>query len=224
MRFVFPEINNVFEFKENFINTLVIENRSLLLRLIKDISSSLNGFEGLSVLSKNYSPISIQKNAELIHNFVDFDINNKALITKIISSLEKVSLDEENYLKTQKLMCDIENSISDWAFNFPCDIVSTKITPLSIIKAVGIELRDSYEGIRGEAEKILDYMELVREFENEKLFIILNMRSFFEDEIVETFIKTVLTHGFKVLMIESKSYSLLKNEKRFTVDEDLCEF
>ena len=224
MRFVFPEINNVFEFEIGFVNTIVIENRTLFSKILRDISTSIEGNEGLSVLSENYVPIPIQKNVELLHDFLNFNINSKPLITKIISALEKVSLDEEHYLETQKLMADIENRISNWAFGFPCDIVASKANPASILKGVGIEIRDSYEGTAGEAEKIIDYMELVREFDREKLFITVSMRSFFEDDVIKKFMQTVVSHDFKVLMIENKAYSLLDEEKRLTVDEDLCEF
>lgn len=224
MRFVFPEINNVFEFKGNYINTLVIENRALLLRLMKDIHQSIGGNDGLSVLSKEYVPISMTKNAELISDFINFDINNKTLLSKIITVLEKVSLNETYYYSTNELLGEVEKSISLWAFDFSCDIITKKITPAALMKAAGIELRNSYEGVLGDAEKILDYMELVREFDHDKLFITLNMRSFFEDDVIESFLKTAISHEYKILMIENKAYNVLLQEKRFTIDEDLCEF
>lgn len=224
MRFAFYDINNLFEFKSGYVNTLIIENRPLFLKLLKDIHSSIEGADGLSVLSKNYTPISMQKNAEIISDFVNFDINSKSLISKITSAIEKVSLDESHYMQTMELLGEIENHISLWAFDLPCHVSPSKINVSSILKGVGIEIKDGYEGKFGEAEKILDYMELVREFEREKLFFTINMRSFYDDEIVERFMSTVNSHEFKVMMIENKSYSLLPFEKRFTVDEDLCEF
>lgn len=224
MRFVFYEINNVFEINNGFVNSLVIENRDLFFRLLKDVSLAVEGIEGSAVLSKEHKPISFPKNVEILSDFINFDINNKSLITKITSALEKASLDEENYMETQRLMGEIEVQLSKWAFEFPCDIVPTKITPLSLIKSAGIELRNSYEGRFGEAEKLLDYMELVREFDCDKLFITVNMRAFFADDIVEKFIETVISNEIKLLMIENKSYSILKGEKRYTIDEDLCEF
>ena len=82
----------------------------------------------------------------------------------------------------------------------------------------------NYEGESGDAERLLDYMELVREFDRPKLFITVNMRSFLSDEIIEKFLKTAINHEHKLLMIESKGYLLLKHEKRLTVDQDLCLF
>ena len=57
--------------------------------------------------------------------------------------------------------------------------MATKISVTTLFKAIGIELHDDYEGEYGAAEKLIDYMELVREFDRDKVFITINMRSFF---------------------------------------------
>ena len=66
--------------------------------------------------------------------------------------------------------------------------------------------------------------ELVREFDRDKLFVTVNMRTFFADGIMERFLETVRSHEFHVLMLESQSYARLAPEKRITIDADLCEF
>ena len=73
-------------------------------------------------------------------------------------------------------------------------------------------------------ERILDYMELVRELDRDKLFIMINMRSYFSDEDMERFVNTACLHDFKLLLLESISHKRLKNTKRYTVDDYLCEF
>ena len=73
-------------------------------------------------------------------------------------------------------------------------------------------------------EKIFAYMELVRELDRDRLFIMVHMRSYFSDEDMERFVESVCLHDFKVLLLESNAYSRLKNTKRYIVDEDLCEF
>lgn len=74
------------------------------------------------------------------------------------------------------------------------------------------------------AEKIIDYIELVREFLGDKLFIFINMRTWFSDESVNEFLATAVAHEYKVLLIDGFSAPLLENENRLTVDDDLCEF
>lgn len=70
---------------------------------------------------------------------------------------------------------------------------------------------------------VLDYMELVREFGRDKLFIFVNMRSFYSQNYMELFSETVIKKELKVLLVDNFAYQLIKNEKRVVIDNDLCE-
>lgn len=224
MKFAYSDISGVFCWDQAMIPTLVIENQSFFRKLLADIYQSLDGILTSATLSENYQPLEFSKYAELITDFINFNINRKSLLNKVCVALERNSVSAENYLETQILLSDIEKKVGEWAFEFPCDIVASKISVSNLIRAIGIEINNDYEGESGDAERIIDYMELVREFDRDKMFITVNMRSYFSDGVIENFMKTAASHGYKVLMIESKSYPLLAYEKRLTIDEDLCEF
>ena len=83
-----------------------------------------------------------------------------------------------------------------------------------------MEFRDDYISL---PEKLLDYMELVTEYECKKLFITYNLRSIVSDNETNLFLDSVLQHEYNVLMIESSEHSRLANEQRYIVDADLCE-
>lgn len=224
MKFAYSKINNVFDWQEPLIPTLVIENQSLFRGILKDMRSASEGMSAPVVLSKNGKLLDFSKYAEVIYDFVNFSLNQRTLISKICAELERIAVSPEHYQRTQELLAEIECTLDTWAFELSCDITATKISLPSLIKSLGVEVNDEYQGDRGEVEKIVDYMELVREFDRDKLFVTVNMRSYFADDIICDFIQTLLSHEYKVLMIESCSHPLLKNEKRLTVDADLCEF
>lgn len=224
MKLAYPEFSDVICFDGNTTPTVVIENKRLFRTFICDIYDAVEGNDTELVLSEKEKIIDFSKNAELLSDFINFNINKKTLLNKVIAELEKAAVSSEHYMKTQKLLAEIEQTVDEWAFSFPCDIVSSKISVSTLLKSVGIELRNEYEGHIGEVEKILDYIELVREFDRDKLFVTVNMRAYFDDEIIAEFLKTVASHEFKVLMVESQSYELLEREKRVTIDADLCEF
>lgn len=71
-------------------------------------------------------------------------------------------------------------------------------------------------------EKLLDYFEMVREFERNKLFFTVNLRSFLSDKEAEAFFRSVVMHEFSVIMFENKDYPKSKWEKRLILDADLC--
>ena len=115
----------------------------------------------------------------------------------------------------------IEKFANDLAFSEECDIICTKVTIPNLLRAIGIELRDQYDSL---GEKIVDYMELVRAYDRDKLFVTVNLRSFLSDRDAEELCKTVLSHGFHLLMLESHAYERLSCEARTVIDADLCEF
>ena len=86
---------------------------------------------------------------------------------------------------------------------------------------IGGTLRDDYAD---PLERLIDFMGLVREFDRDKLFVLVGLRSFFADDRVELFLKTVLEHGYNVLLLDSIAREKLPCEKRLTIDKDLCEF
>ncbi|MBQ4071452.1 MAG: type II-A CRISPR-associated protein Csn2 [Clostridia bacterium] len=224
MKLSYPEFSEVITIDGSGVPCIIIESRSLLRTFICDILSAIEGAKNDLVLSDGGQTLDPPKSIEVITDFVHFDMNKKALLNKVVTELERVALSAEHYLEAHSLLQEIERAINDWSFSFPCDIVPSKVSVSALLKSVGIELRDEYEGHRGEVEKILDYMELVREFDRDKLFITVNMRAFFDDSIISQFQKTALSHGFKLLMIEAHAYNKLDFEKRTVIDTDLCEF
>lgn len=224
MKFAYSEWSQPIVWDETGIPVIVIENQRAFREFLCELHSALEGSLSKCVLSKGDRILDIAKNFDIISEFVNFDINKKPLIGKIITSIENAALSSTQYLKTQELLSDIENAVNEWSFDLPCYIITAKLSVSNILKSVGIELKNDYCGYSGELEKILDYMELVREFDHDKIFVFVNMRSYFLDSAIENFIKTSISHQYKILMIESNSYPILQNEKRMTIDMDLCEF
>ena len=107
------------------------------------------------------------------------------------------------------------------AQDFPVEVVCAKLTPASIIKSAGIEIvsESSYP-----LEQLIDYMDLVREIDKDKLFLLVNLRSYFDDSETEALFRTILDHEFHVILIDSYAGEILPCEKRRTVDDDLGEF
>ncbi len=224
MRLAYPEIDTVFEWPQATVPVLVIENRQLFRRFLSDIRRAIEGEDTPVVLSVNDKPVSVDGRAELIVDFLSFSINRKSLTNKVCAALEQAAVSEEHYVQTQELLSTIEAQLQNWSFGFPCDIIASKVTVGALLKAIGISLREDYDGERGGAEQVVDYMELVREFDRDKVFVTVNMRSWFSENIIADFMRTVLSHEYRVLMVESTPYPLLETENRVTIDRDLCEF
>jgi len=220
MMFVYENIDTVFRMDEGYVNELIIENKAFLRSFIENLTVQTQGGRGKGVLSIKDTPVDMARYAELLTTFVPFDINQKSLLTKICQAMEKQAMLPERFADTTELLQKIEMYADELAFDFPCELIYTKLSMGGIFKALGIEIATHQTS---SLELLFDYMSLVREFDKDKLFVTIHLRSYFSDDEVTAFIQTVLGHDMKLLMIESFAQDLLPRTKQCIIDEDLCE-
>ncbi len=221
MNFAHPRLDNVLSIGGSAVSTLVIENPLFFRTLLEDMDEQISGGRGSAVISESNRMLSFDRHAEIIDSFLHFRLGRKPLLTKLINRLEATATNEENYLRTAELTSELEKYIMMLSQDLPCGVYCSKMSFGGILRAVGIDIADDCDG---DLERLLDYMELTRELDHERLFILVNLRSFYPDAEVEAFFASVLSHELLILPIDSVSRARLKNERRITVDDDLCEF
>ena len=213
-------METVLDCSQKQICTVVIENQKLFYEVVADIERQIQGLEGTAVLSEDNQILKMDKYAEQLMQFVPFDLNKKSLLNRITSYMQKIAVDEIHYEKTSEFLTAWEKFCMDLEFELPVGIEFTKINMDALLKASGITISDDYDSL---AEKVLDYIQLVEYFECEKIFILVNMRSFVADEEMQKFIDAALTREYQIVLLDNREYPLLKNEKRCVIDADLCE-
>ena len=221
MKLIYGDMEHVLCFRGGYVNELVIENRKMFFDMVSDITQQAEGAHGECVLSISDKPMEFSRYADVTVQFAPFQLNRKSLLTKLCASLEQKALLAENYIKTGELLGEMERFILSLAEELPFEVDCQKLAIGPIIKAISLEIEESEKNA---IEKVFAYMELVRELDRDRLFIMVNMRTYFSDEDMECFVESACLHDFKVLLLESSSYPILKNTKRYTVDTDLCEF
>ena len=214
-------MGHILSFVGGYVTELIVENKNLFFEMVNCAAIQSDGAGGDFLLSVSGKPVEFSRYVDLTTQFAPFQINRKSLLTKLCSRLDQNALLPENYMKTRQLLCDLESLIHSIEYDFPFELNCRNIAIGPIIRALGPEFD---EGDKSPMEKIFSYMEIVRELDRERLFIMVNMRTYFSDENMEKFIESVCLHDFKVLLLENITFPKLKNTKRYTVDEDLCEF
>ena len=220
MKLMIPFFSAPICFEENILNTVVIENQKFFREVIEDIRRQADKYEGDIVFSIRDVPQDFSGNVEIISEFLELDINCKNLIGRVQSLMEKTALDERHYMETQKILSSIEHYVQKLSFSCPCDVECSKLTVANLIKMTGLHFSAVYNT---PIEKLVDYMSLVRELEKDKLFIFVNMRSWFTEEEIVLFVNTVMAHKYQILLIDNCEYSKLPSERRVIIDRDLCE-
>lgn len=220
MKIVLKGIEQVFDCGQSNVCTVIIENSKMFYDIVLDIERQIEGFDGNSVLSEENKVVRMDKNAEQITQFVPFDMNKKTLLNKIAAEMQKLALDDSHFLQTNELLTAWENLCINLEFEMPVNLDFCKINVESLIKASGIMISDDYMSL---AEKVIDYIQMVEKFESKKLFVLVNMRSYIGNEEAQLFINEIVSREYQIIMLENKEYKLLDKEKRYLIDEDMCE-
>lgn len=221
MKLIHKNMGHILSFCEGYVNELIVENKKLFFELINNMTMQMDGLQGNWVLSVADKPVEFSKYADLTVQFAPFEVNRKSLLTKLYSTLEKKTQLSEYYAKTKELLGELEKYMLDLSKDLPIEINCQKLVAGSVIRGIAPVIE---ENDKEPLEKIFAYMELVRELDRDKLFIMVNMRSYFIDEDMEVFIQSVCLHDFKVLLLEAFEFPKLNHTKRFVIDGDLCEF
>lgn len=221
MKLAYKNMECILDFSEGCVNELVIENKKMFFEVINSMMMQIDGLHGNCILSIADKPMEFSKYADLTVQFAPFELNRKSILTKLHSALEKNAQTSENYAKTAELLGELERYMLHLSEELPFEINCQRLAIGSVIKALSPEIDESD---KKPLEKIFTYMELVRELDRDKLFIMVNMRSYFTDEDMEIFTESICLHDFKVLLLEAFAFPKLKHSNRFVVDNDLCEF
>ena len=220
MKIAYEKISTVIEMIPGQMNGLVVENAGMLYQLLTDLKETLDGKGAGFVCSKEDKLITASKTVELVTDFVNFQFNSRTIISKMISSLEQRALSGEFYLQTQELLAHIENYMDDLTMDIPYDFMCEKQNIQSLLKGLGITVADQFDTLE---EKVLAYMDLVREFDKKELFIFWNLRCLIPQGRLQLMVDTAMQREHKILFIDSTEYPKLKQERRLIIDEDLCE-
>lgn len=219
MKIAYRELKNVIDVNTNQITGLVIENPEFMYKMLRELKKATEGLDSNIVVSDNETPIPAQKTIAYITDFVEFTLNQKTLISKIMSELDKKSQNELYYEKSERLLETIEMHIESLSDDLPCEIMCEKLNMLAVIKAVGIEIIDDYDSLE---ERILAYMDLSRAYEGKKLFVFVNLRSVVSYDTLQLMMDTAITREYRVLLIDNMDYKKLSCESRIIIDNDLC--
>ncbi len=206
-------------FRDSCFHTLVIENKALFRQVIN--SFYIDTPEEFFVFSKHYEPFEFCKKGLYISNAINFEMNNRKLLTKINSYLEMLA-NEELYTELSSiktvLMDLAENLISKSDFNVACNCeVSTK----DIIKLFNFEIT---KGDLSFAEAFVRYIQLISQYLKISLFVVSDLHSVFDEKDLDMIFETLLLNEVNVLCIEGIApNNVSKYEKVHIVDKDLCE-
>ena len=133
--------------------------------------------------------------------------------------MQNIALDESHYLETKEMIGKWEQYLIKLSLDLVGVFEFSKISIETLIKAAGIRVDDDYDNL---GEQLLDYFELVQEYDGKKLFILVNLRSYLSDAEMNLFLQNIVERDIQILILESSEHPILEWECRHIVDADFC--
>lgn len=219
MKLVHNQLGPQFEFKENLINELVVENPKILSELIQEMREQCAGEEGNWILSELDVPLAIKKYVTLILEPFSVDCNNKRILAKVYQNLEKEECRKQNELRAEfnKSLMGYLDSIC-----MQSDIPLTyhdEIDFQDILKLAKVQIELQTESL---LEKIVEQIRLESQLFGTKLFVFINLKAFLSEEDIQMLYKECFYRKIHLLLIESNYNQKNDNESVCIIDKDAC--
>ena len=203
------------------VSTLVIEDKRQFRHLLYDLVAQSNGEAGLWVLGEDGKCLNLEKQLYVIRDPLNTDINSREILTKLQNQLIKTGNDfmQEIFDINQK----IQNFYYSLENEYPYDIIHKQ--ELSVQELVKMGGFNFYIENTGELIDLVSYIEVVQEFINPNLFVLVNLHAVTNVDERGILFKTLVEKKFPVLCLESSvdRIEFDKNlEVRYILDKDFC--
>ena len=220
MKLVYTELEKQLIFQENRAQVLVVENKQLFRRMLEDFNKQVEGAEGGFTLSADNKILRLDKEAALVLNPFNLEINSRKALTGLYNELSKLGMSEDNYLKT----CRLKGQIAEYAY----DLLSQVDYALEMQEDFGLQnlfkaLEVQFEAGEGDfLEQLAVYMDVCCKFQKVKILAFANLKTYVTDDELQALYKEAFYRKLHLLLFENSVGVELEEEVVSIVDADLC--
>lgn len=207
-------------FKENRSNVLVLEDPLLFTKYVCEFNDQYNGLEGNWILSELDKEYQLDKYASLVLDPISLSINNRTVINKLYSDVEKHTLSSEKILSLNAFNQEVNRFIEEIVNEFDYDVsFDSEFDIKSVLKFANVRFNDESDTL---LEKLINYVKICSSLMRTKLFIFINLKAFLNDKDLEYLYTQIYYLKSNVLLIESFDKQRLLCEDYAIVDKDYC--
>lgn len=219
MKLLYGNLNLVYEFHENEVQVLIMENPKTFAETIWDFQKQMMGEEGQIILSDNDKILPLEKCSELIINPFDLEINNRRILGKLYQEMKEIS-DEDFYLQIGELRTKIVTYLDDVSMKLPYPICfNSEMEVLNLYKLFDLKLEEGSDSL---LQKVTDYLKIMSSLCGIKLVVFVNIKNYFNDEQLLELYKTSFYYKINLLLIEAAQRNRISGEKISILDSQDC--
>ena len=203
---------------ENKIYELVIENRSVFSDIVSILLNQVNGMEGKFVLSDTKS-LKIEKSVDILIDYYSLSINNKKIINRLYSNLEKIT---ENFIEEKSLINSKLVNVLDYiTTSLGCSevIYNMDFNWIDIFKIYDMKFDESYDNL---LDKLISYIKIISEFTDIKIIFFVNLKSYLDINDLNNLYDMMIYYKIIPIMLEPTEGVAIGKKMRYIIDNDRC--
>ena len=219
MRLLCSAYNLKLDFPENEIQVLRIESSSIFLELVEMFWKQSQTGEGEFVYSRSNMEKRLDKEADLILNPFQIDINNRKILTKVYQELKENALGPhlEETLKVENHLEQFIIALCNDA-DYPLSYTENPdITSFFKLYEVKLDETDT-----DTIQRLVQYVKMMHRVLNTQLFIFVNLKDYFSNELLEELYRTLLYEKVGILLVERHESEKIVPERVTIIDKDAC--
>lgn len=221
MKLVHPALTMKFDFGNEYAKEWVIESPELFYRFTQEMNLQCSGEEGEFILSDEIKVYPLSKKMEFIVSPFLINLEDKKLLSKLYENLKELAYNESNFMFTQEInnkllqyLLELENQTNHVL------MMNDEVDLVCLFKAASIKFEECDGSL---LETIFKYIELVNELLKKEIIVLVNFRSYLNDDQMHELIKMVQYREIAVLIIESYQRDCIEGCKQYIIDCDQCE-
>lgn len=211
-------LNDAVELSSSKIPVLVIENKKIFRQALRSFLDDT--VEELFTFSQDFKPFDFNKRGFFISNAIYLDFQNKKLVNKINSLMQKTAVNEcgEDLASVQTLLINLFDKLNKM-YDFEYDS-NFEIDYSSILKLLQFNIDTSSHDL---PQLLISYIILLNKYLKFDLFVLHSLYDFFDNNELEGIYETLsLSHINILILSSSKPRRISKFEEIHILDPDLC--
>ena len=198
MMLSYEYLNDAVELSNSKIPVLVIENKKIFRQALRSFFDDT--VEELFTFSQDFKTFDFNKRGFFISNAIDLDFQNKKLVNKINSLMQKTAVNEcsEDLASIQTLLINLFDKLNKM-YDFEYDS-NFEIDYSSILKLLQFNIDTSSHDL---PQLLISYIILLNKYLKFDLFVLHSLYDFFDNNELEGIYETLSLSHINILILSS---------------------
>ena len=212
----------VIDWRENQVPVLTVEAPRRFRRLVAELQTQWAGGEGGFVLSRNWEPVDLGKNCDLICEPLFARVNHRLCASALAKWLRAQAVGETMMLDTLRMNQELSQWLGRLLEGSPEPLCwPGEVDLAQLFKACGVE----FEGDEADLpERLYRRVRVAQSFLHVNAFIFVNLKRCLEQQELNELYRALFYQNARVMLVENtcEKYDL-RYETPWILDRDDCE-